>query len=76
MSDTIILWSGKPSYKRILIRKETWRMLHPINIKTKLKIALKERQWFCNIQLCLIGFLKYNGEIQIRLLNRVLVIGW
>ena len=74
MKDLYVLYSGNPSYKRILLRKVTWWMLHPRNIKIS-SPKLFIRGHF-NFQFMFLGIEKHNGEVNFRVLNWKLVIGW
>jgi hypothetical protein len=74
MKDLYALYSGNPSYKRILLRKVTWWWLHPRNIKvTSPKMFVKGH---FNFQFILFGVEKCNGRFTFRLANWTLELGW
>lgn len=77
MKNLYVLYSGKPSYKRVLIRKTSWLLCHPWNFKFWIKPNFKSyRYWFWNINFLLFGLGKCNGEFNFRFLNWQLEIGY
>jgi len=72
-----VLYSGKPSYKRILLREVSWLLSHPRNLKLWVKPNLKScKYWFWNINVLFFGLTKCNGEFSFRFLNWKLEIGY
>jgi len=77
MKSLYVIYQGKPTFKRVLLRKVEWNIFEIRNIKTYFKPNFKSVNfWFWNIQLILIGSTKYNDCIKFRLLNLELEIGW
>jgi hypothetical protein len=77
METLLKLYVGKPSYKRILLRRVSWWLNHRRNLYFYFKPNWKShRNWFWNIQLLLIGARKCNCTLHFRLLNWELEIGW
>lgn len=77
MGDLYRIYVGKPTYKRVLLRRVSWWLCHWRNVKFHFRPNFKSHHfWFWNIQLLLIGSSKCNGSIKFRFLNWELEIGW
>ena len=75
---TIIrIYSGQPSYKRVLLRSTSWWMCHWRNAQVSFIPNWRSvRFWHWNIQLLIAGTTKCNGSLKVRLLNWELEMGW